>query len=310
MRVRGRNIGWSAWFLVAVLLHTSTAAAQSEASSAPAPDSEAPERAEPVPPVAEVTPQADVKSVPVAAQPQPTTSTPSRSEWFTTPSLEAPPYDPNDPTTFRARLEGKPRFASVSVSFSHGSMWGSDFEGQTFLAGSSDDASVDVVLVPELSASTGFAVEACMGGMRSGFWGFWLCAAYSRRYMTGHFAGVEVGDAVANEVIVPIRVMFRAHDPFRPYAEASVGVGGFTLENAAAEADSDGNLVGAPGDADFSGLSLGVGVGAVFFVSHHFALDARIGYRAHTFVSVNDEDLAETLGAGSYELRIGPALYF
>jgi hypothetical protein len=223
------------------------------------------------------------------------------AHWSAPPSLEVPPEEPDG---------GDPKFLSFAGFLTYGALWGTDFNGQKFLA-APDDSAIELVLIPELRSSTGLSFEGCFGGMRPGYWGFWLCLAYARSYRWGTFAGVEVGEVVSDEGFVPARVMFPADNPFRPYLDMSVGFGRFTAEKAAGFVDGNGNVLGRPGDAVFGiGASFGIGVGAVFFLAENIAFDVRFGYRAYAFDSVNGREVEDGLGAGAYDVRLGPALYF
>lgn len=222
-------------------------------------------------------------------------------------SLEVPP---DDDRPSKPRRPADPATIALSASLSAGGIWGTDFEGRTFLA-SGNGSSVDVVLVPKLARGAGTSVGGYFAPVRVDDLGMWVGLEYQRTWLSASFAGIQVGDAALHEVSFPLRVAGAVNDTYTFYFDMSGGVAFLNVEKAAATADSQGMLIGAPVEASMTGTSYTFALGGMFFVvPDRFAIDTRVAYRAYFFDTANGGTLDESLAAGSYELRVGPALQF
>lgn len=143
---------------------------------------------------------------------------------------------------------------------------GGDFDGNTLLVGSSDS-----IAVPDADSGLGFGIAAGHRWDR-----YALELAFTLTTHEGSIPGAPGGDVDYGVLELNGRYFFRTEERLQPFVLGGIGIAVATLE----DASTDGVRVG---DADLTGLELGLGGGLEYFLGEHWSLGLRALYRFTSF---------------------------
>lgn len=182
----------------------------------------------------------------------------------------------------------------------HG-MWaqlGGDFDGDTFLQGSTDS-----IAIPDADSGLGLGLA---------FGHRWrehaVELAFTQTQHDGSIPTFSGGDITYDAVDFNYRYFFRPDERFQPFVQAGFGYALATLEDSSMGASGT-------GDADLSGLEIGVGGGAEFYVTERLSLGVRALYREAFFdtaegVDGDSGEIDESVDGGGLALLVGVTFTF
>lgn len=170
---------------------------------------------------------------------------------------------------------------------------GGDFDGNTALTGSSD-----TIVVPDAGSGTGFGLAF---GRRWGQQAVEL--SFTQTQHDGSISGFPGGDVTYDAVDVDWRYFFRPEEQLQPFFQAGIGAAFATLEDSSTDGVSF-------GDADLSGVELGLGGGAEYYLSEHWSIGVRALYRYAFFdtakgVAGDEGTIDNTVDSGGLVLLFG-----
>lgn len=177
----------------------------------------------------------------------------------------------------------------------HG-MWaqlGGDFDGDTLLVGSTDS-----IVIPDADSGLGFGLAFGHRWRRHA-----LELAFTQTQHDGSIPAATGGDITYNALDLDWRYFFRPDERFQPFVQAGFGFALATLEDASSGASG-------VGDADLSGLELGLGGGAEYYLSERWSLGLRALYRQAFFdtaegVDGDSGEIDESVDGGGLALVLG-----
>jgi hypothetical protein len=248
-----------------------------------------------------VPPSAQARA-PVTPTPPPKLSAP-RVRWNTSAEGEKPLEDEPEE---RRRRPVRTKSFFLNFGLMHGRVLGDDFQGTTALIGSGA-AGVEVALVPNPGADTGFFVSVAAGHLPRGHTGYSVALEYSQTWMSTTFVDVELGNGKLVEFAVPFRLLIPASDRVVPYLESGAGLLAFWVEESTAWLGFEGELLGTPRESKSTGFSFDLAIGITFLFTDNLGIELGLGYRALFFDQVNDRSLDENLAAGRWLVRLGPS---
>lgn len=179
----------------------------------------------------------------------------------------------------------------------HG-MWaqlGGDFDGDTFLMGSTDSISI-----PDADSGVGFGLAFGHRWNRHA-----IELAFTQTQHDGSIPASSGGDITYDSLAFDWRYFFRPEERFQPFFQAGFGLALATLEDASSGGSGT-------GDADLSGLEIGLGGGAEYYLSECWSLGLRALYRQAFFDTAEGVDgdsgsIDESVDGGGLALVFGVA---
>lgn len=202
---------------------------------------------------------------------------------------------------------------TLHLALAHDSLSGDDFDDSTVMIRQVPGYAPDATAIPTLGSGPGFGFGLGYGQFpeRIGSTGFWAGISYSATWLgvSSRHTPAPLEKAVLHDLDFPLRLVYRASRHFAPHFQISYGFG--FLEMKGVHGDVDANMVTFDNRSTvFVSRLLGIGVGALFPFNESFSLDAFAGYRVMVVSSVDGSELDDSLIAGGWMLRLGPALFF
>jgi hypothetical protein len=236
----------------------------------------------------------------------------------------APPAAPVAPSQSSLPLETEPtepppepkpnRSWELELGVNFGALGGADFNDSNVFIYQQPGYAAEAVALPELGSGPGFSLGLSYGVFpaKEGALATWFGFRYSATWLgaqSSHTA-VPLSSAVLHELDFPVAIGARASKHFIPYFEADAAVSFMIVPNVHGLVDQDSVRFDAD-SALFLGNSYGFGLGSLYCSADlRFCVDAFLGYRAFVVSSINGVKLAESLDAGGWTARLGPAILF
>ncbi len=177
----------------------------------------------------------------------------------------------------------------------HG-MWaqlGGDFDGDTVLLSSTGES----IEIPDADSGVGFGLAFGHRWNRHA-----IELAFNQTRHDGAAPSLPGGDITYSAVDFDWRYFFRPEERLQPFFQAGFGFAFATLE--------DSSMGTSVGDADLSGLELGLGGGAEYYLSERWSLGLRALYRQAFFDTAEGVDgdsgsIDESVDGGGLALVLG-----
>jgi hypothetical protein len=202
---------------------------------------------------------------------------------------------------------------TLYLALSHDSLSGDDFDDSQAVVWQAAGYAPEVTALPELGSGSGFIVGAGYGlsAERVGSLGFWTGVSYSATWLgvSSRHTPAPLEKAILHDLHFPLRVAYRATPRFVPHFQISYGFGFLAIEGV--HGVVNGSTVQFDDASTLLASSLlGAGVGSLFLINEHVAIDAFVGYRVMVVSSIDGSELDGELIASGWMLRLGPAFFF